>query len=506
MSIFWPSAPAYAETHFKFKLPWSLLYRPWPEVFADAPFQFVPGVVPFVFLVVRDGDRFPVKVCSVEVALKCGSALTSKKFELDLRPAAALEFHELQLGELAPGTYEARVKIALEKQGKLKLVDRWNYPGLRPRPLKFEVLAEEPPKPEGFLVGETHCHTNYSSDHVEFGATPKVLQRAASAVGLDFVCLTDHAYDFAFKRDAYTEAAPPAPRFDELRREVSELAGRPLMLPGEEVSVGNSKGENVHMLAFAPKEYLPGLGDCGRYWFENHPTKKISQLLRETEAHCFAAHPKQLMGELERFVFRRGYWSSADLFQGTAHPVRGLQFWNGVRDEGFYLGRQLWLEELGKGNFLLPLGGNDAHGDLNCTTSVKLPLLRLRATRNHIFGKVRTGIQCGELSVEALTAAFAGGNCFATEGPALSWERSGRNVVFHAKSTGRMGPFRYIRIFGRKLLPNGDLSEAEELHGESRVAAAIETHITAKPEDFAYLRAEAETANGKFALTSAAKL
>ena len=30
----------YAETHFKFKLPWSLLYKPWPEILVDAPFQF----------------------------------------------------------------------------------------------------------------------------------------------------------------------------------------------------------------------------------------------------------------------------------------------------------------------------------------------------------------------------------------------------------------------------------------------------------------------------------
>lgn len=505
MSIFWPSVPAYAETHFKFKLPWSLLYRPWPEVFADAPFQFVPGVEPFLFIVVRDGDRFPVKLLSVEVSLKCAGSVTVKKFELGITPNSGLEFHELKLGELAPGRYEATAKIVLEKQGRQKVVDRWNYPGLKPRPLKFEVLAEALPRPEGFLLGEMHCHTHYSSDHVEFGATPQVLQQAAGAVGLDFVCLTDHAYDFAFRKDDYTKEAP-SPRFDELRREVAELPSYPLMLAGEEVSAGNSKGENVHMLAFAPEAYLPGLGDCGRYWLNNHPTKKIGQLLTETKAHCFAAHPKQLMGELERFVFRRGYWSANDLFQGSAHPIRGLQFWNGVRDAGFNLGKELWLAELGKGNFLLPIGGNDAHGDLNCTTSVKLPLFKLRATRNHIFGKVRTGVQCGEATLGALNEAFAGENVYITEGPALSWERSGKNLLFHAKSNEQMGAFRYIKIFGRRLLPNGKLAETEELHGESRVAAAIETHITAKPEDFAYLRAEAETANGKFALTSAAKL
>ena len=47
----------YAETHFKFRLPWSLLYKPWPEIIFDAPFQFVPGVEPMLWIVVRDADH-----------------------------------------------------------------------------------------------------------------------------------------------------------------------------------------------------------------------------------------------------------------------------------------------------------------------------------------------------------------------------------------------------------------------------------------------------------------
>ena len=59
----------YAETHFKFKLPWSLLYRPWPEILTDAPFQFVPGKMPQLWIVVRDAHRFSVTIKSLEIGI-----------------------------------------------------------------------------------------------------------------------------------------------------------------------------------------------------------------------------------------------------------------------------------------------------------------------------------------------------------------------------------------------------------------------------------------------------
>ena len=258
-----------------------------------------------------------------------------------------------------------------------------------------------------------HCHSHYSADHVEHGASPEVLQQAAKATGLDFVSCTDHAYDFAYTTEDYTkEAESPLTRFDALHEEVRKLnqaTGMPLMIAGEEVSAGNSKGENVHMTVLGPNGYLPGLGDCGRNWLDNKPTFRIPKLLEMTTAHCFAAHPMQPMGYLEKFIFRRGYWSHKDLNLDAAHKIRGIQFWNGIRDEGFKLGRQWWIEELGKGNFLLPIGGNDAHGDLNDTTSVSTPLFSLKHSRNHVFGKVRTVVRINSpLTLDMLNDAFLG--------------------------------------------------------------------------------------------------
>jgi hypothetical protein len=511
----------YAETHFKFKLPWSLLYKPWPEIQTDAPFQFVPGIEPTLWIVVRDAHRFPTLIEKIDISIAGTEDFkASKTVNLQIRATEQFGFYPVKLGKLPAGNYDIDCRISAKRinengeptADKERYFSRWNLPGLKPAPLKIQVLAEEPPKAPGFVAGETHCHTHYSADHVEHGASPAVLQQAAKAVGLDFVSCTDHAYDFAYTTEDYTkEADTPLTRFEALREEVrklNEADDMPLMIAGEEVSSGNSKGENVHMTVLGPEGYLPGLGDCGRNWLDNKPTFRISKLLEMTTAHCFAAHPMQPMGYLEKFIFRRGYWSHKDLNLDASHKIRGIQFWNGIRDEGFKLGRDWWIEELGKGNFLLPIGGNDAHGDLNDTTSVSLPLISLRHSREHVFGKVRTVVKLDSpLTLNSLNEAFAGDNCYITDGPALWWERGEKKVTFHARNTQDFGgAFRYIRIYGRRRNNNGKLAPHEELCMESLVAAPTKTDISVNADNFAYLRAECETATGKFAMTSAAVL
>lgn len=533
----------YAETHFKFKLPWSLLYKPWPEIIFDAPFQFVPGVSPYLWIVVRDANRFPTTIKTAEVLLKhnienafdntlekTSQPDISIHKDLDIEVREQMHFIPLPLGEIPAGTYEVFCKLTVERDGKTQTFERWNLPRLKPVPLRIKVLNEALPIAPGYAAGEMHCHTHYSADHVEYGATPEVLQLAAKAVGLDFVNCTDHAYDFAFTQEDFTkEAESPVPRFQKLREEIAALPSKdengedlPLLLAGEEVSAGNSKGENVHVTVLAPEGYLPGLGDCGRYWLNNKPTLSIKQVLNMTKAHCFAAHPFQQMGLLEKFIFRRGYWKPEDLQLNNKHSIRGFQFWNGIRDEGFKLGREFWINELGKGNYLLPIGGNDAHGDLNSMTAVDLPLISLKHTRAHTFGNVRTVVRIedsvipnenatvipnGVRDPATLNEAFSADNCYITDGPALWWERDGKNIIFHARSNKETGGgFRYIRIYGRQVLPNGKLALEEEVMIGSLVAAPDHADIPVATFGHAYVRAECETATGKFALTSAAQL
>ena len=136
---------------------------------------------------------------------------------------------------------------------------------------------------------------------------------------------------------------------------------------------------------------------------------------------------------------------------------------------------------------------------------MRLPLFSLGNNRHHVFGKVRTVVK-GDATPEALKRAFAGDNCYITDGPALWWERDGDTIKFHAKSTQDLGGgFRYIRIYKRRILATGKWAAQEELCPESLVATSQNETITVHTEGLAYLRAECETASGRYALTSAAK-
>jgi hypothetical protein len=134
-----------------------------------------------------------------------------------------------------------------------------------------------------------------------------------------------------------------------------------------------------------------------------------------------------------------------------------------------------------------------------------------------MFGKVRTVVKLDErretrderdaLSLESLNEAFAGDNCYITDGPALWWERGEKKITFHARNTQDFGgAFRYIRIYGRRRNSSGRLAAQESICMESLVLPPSKTDITVNADDFAYLRAECETATGKFAMTSAAVL
>ena len=110
------------------------------------------------------------------------------------------------------------------------------------------------------------------------------------------------------------------------------------------------------------------------------------------------------------------------------------------------------------------------------------------------------------LSSAEIKQAFAGDNCYITDGPALWWDRDGDTVKFHAQSTQDLGGgFRYIRIYGRRILAGGKWAAKEEICPESLVATSQNETIEVSTAGLAYLRAECETASGRYALTSAAR-
>jgi len=486
--------PDYAEMHYKFKLPWSFLYKKEPEIIIDAPFEVVPGEEAILFIVIREANRFPVTLQKFEAIFCSNSERITKVLPLDEEVKEPFRFIPIPCGKLPSGNYQVQVSVTIEIAGKQKTIQRFNLSGLKRNPLRITVLSEEIPKPDGYIAGDTHAHTYISADPVEFGASPAVLQQAAKSVGLDFVLCTDHSYDFAFSSENYMIRTDASVRYKKLCEEIASLPAYPKIIAGEEVSAGNSKGQNVHLLFPGNPFFVPGEGDCGRKWFKNQPTESIPQIVSKTELPCFAAHPKEQMGRLERFVFRRGDWHEEDLLKGSKNPIAGLEFWNGSRDKGFELGRKFWISELEKGNFILPLGGNDAHGDLNEYTGVKIPLWKLKQSYAHVFGYVRTVVQGSEP-----LSAFRGINLYVTDGPALWWTSQSNVVTFHFKSSKDFGKLQNLTIYAQSETSPKEVSIEAAVQKISDYEALASISLEGKK----YVRAEAETSLQRFALTSA---
>lgn len=512
-----PLSLPYAETHYKFKLPWSPLFRPWPEIFLDGPSFCIPERSPTFYLVLKDADYFPVRVLEVDLVIQGADGKSSKQtLAMDLKCEENLSFLPLAIDfSNFTGDLSLTGKITVENRaGKRRTFLNANFPGITPSPLRIRLLKDFLPYPEGWYAGEMHCHSDYSNDPVEFGAPLEVLQQAGASLGLGFVLCTDHSYDFYYRKVRYMETTDPESNFqsyrsdaERLNQAVREGIGLPVMIAGEEVSCANHLGENVHLLVAGHGTFLPGLGDGGRRWLNNRPDLRIGEVLeRLGDTPCFAAHPRVKVGALEKFVFRRGMWHDQDISPsgmsgGKPAGVAGLQFWNGRRGKDFQEGRAFWVKHLLAGERLLPIGANDAHGDLNRNIGVKTPLFSLYENRNHVFGKVRTVVQAGRKSVEGIQAGLRRGATCCTDGPFLSLTREGSGLRAWARSIQDFGSLEKVTVLAGRKGASAETRIAEWNLDQEK--GPLDFSGTADlPEGATYARAEARTASKRFALTS----
>ncbi|HKP97733.1 MAG TPA: hypothetical protein VJ385_18480 [Fibrobacteria bacterium] len=499
----------YAETHYKFKLPWSPLHKEWPEIFLDGPSFCVPGVKPVFYLAIKDADLFPVRILEIEVLIQ-GEGLSRKlNLPLEVQASENLRFVPLALDFSGlHGTLSLNGRITVEKpNGESRTFLNANFPGISPSPLRLHLLSAPLPYPADWHAGELHCHSDYSNDPVEFGAPLQVLQEAGKALGMGYVVCTDHSYDFYYDKRRYMQRIDPDANFQAYRREALELnrlnAGEgTLLIPGEEVSCGNHLGENVHLLVAGHAEFLPGLGDGGRRWFNNKPDLRVEEILeRLGEVPGFAAHPRSRVGTLERLIFRRGMWHDQDLRPSAGgRTVDGLQFWNGHRGRDFSEGREFWIARLLAGQRISPIGANDAHGDLNRNIGVKTPLFSLYQNRNHVFGHVRTVVHSADKTVAGIQAGLKSGRLFCTDGPFLHLRGAEGSVELRGASLDDFGGFAKVSVLAGT---RGETRERPVREWSWDGRGPVDFSETVRiPAGAAYVRAEARTEGKRFALTA----
>ncbi|MEK7393762.1 MAG: hypothetical protein AAB214_14480, partial [Fibrobacterota bacterium] len=151
----------YAETHYKFRLPWSPLFRALPEMIVDAPWCAVPGQDVPLFLAVHDAHRFPVTLREVRVVVRAGGEMHQERRNLDLR--LDQPFHWVDLpwpGPIVPGQNLVDVLFEVEdSKGRRHKFLNHSLPRLAPTSLDVLRLESAFPFPAGWTSGDLHCHT-----------------------------------------------------------------------------------------------------------------------------------------------------------------------------------------------------------------------------------------------------------------------------------------------------------------------------------------------------------
>ncbi len=423
----------YAETHFRLPGLFSLLDKKQPEILVDVPHRLQQGQDLPVLLLVKDSHRFPVLLEKVTVRI-ADRIWTYPLNEPVDRPLWHRLFHLPNIPvENGRATVEAVVQAQIN--GRRQEIYSDNFAGASHRPFPVKVDEEALPGSERCLWTDLHCHSAYTDNQVEFGPPLPALLAMAKAIGLGAVAITDHSFDLDDQADDYLAADTELGKWRALHEEAQALnaANEIKIICGEEVSVGNRRRRNVHLLILNDPAFYPGSGDSGEKWPRIRPQEKVAQVLRRLSplAAAFAAHPEAQPPWPQRLVLARAKWSAEDY---ATPGLQGLQIWNGEDASGWKDGLSSWVRLLLAGHRLAIIGGNDSHGDFNRVRHVRVPFWSILESTHHVFGAVRTGLYGPPpRSIDRMVSALQAGCTLVSNGPfAQLWldgRSSGETVV-----------------------------------------------------------------------------
>jgi len=406
---------SYAEIHYHYRFLYPKYFRKEPEIIADLPIRCIRSIsskLP-VLIIVKDSHMFPIELLSISVVVNANGSFSSQEFDINekLKQKYYSKILEVDISQIkANEQLKINVTIQYYINGKKKAVINDNYPGLKKIPFECYLTESKLPFPEGWYAGEPHYHSIYTSDQVEFGADIPATVKMAKTIGLSWFFITDHSYDLDDSENSYTINDPNIPKWKKMLNEAHHNDEKDFrVIPGEEVSIGNSKGRNVHLLAINHPDFIEGSGDSAEKWFKNKSKRHledIKDLLNESNLFI-AGHPNEKIPILQKLTLRRGNWSLDD-FQKSGIGL--LQLINTSHFPDVLKAINHWRSMLLQGKRFYILAGNDAHGNFNVMRQIKSPFWKLFASHDQVFGKFFTafkyknnepvqGIKNGELIV-----------------------------------------------------------------------------------------------------------
>ena len=544
---------AYAETHYRFTGFPSRYFKREPEIIFDLPRRLEPGADLPVILLIKDADRYPISVESIEATIRQKQPSETIKFQLPVSKVTDYLFYQIftiQNSQLPQGGFEINIAFKYASKGKIKKAQNDNHRGTRHKPFKVYHNSESWPKDNGWYAGDIHAHSDATDDFVEFGAPIEVYAKMGPPLGLSFMAITDHSYDIDDEPGKYYAPDLDLKRWKHLSKSISESNANPgfIIIQGEEISCGSKDSRNVHLLGLNMNRFIPGYGDSAESWFNNSPTSPIGQVAGEITGQGglpVAAHPGEKPTFLEKLLLNRGPWTFDDCDSDDFHH---LQILNGRRTDSFFAGIALWRKLLIEGHHKYVVAGSDAHGNLNRLRQIRMPFLNFRESDRQTFGCSRTLVYLGDTppSAFSILEAIRRGNCIITDGPFINLffknsdserripgdtiENMGTSdwqLNIELKTTEEFGPLGKMRIY------YGDINKRKESmliyedafpktyhdHFESlNITNALNsnvlpgTHqkkdfrydsgITPSPKLNGYIRAELTTVKGNICLTN----
>ena len=123
---------------------------------------------------------------------------------------------------------------------------------------------------------------------VEFGAPLESTYIASKALGLDFVCNTDHSYDIDDKIGSWIEPDENLTKWNNsqilIKKMNLENKFNNFIIPSEELSLHNSKGFNIHALILNNKTFLiigAGINTNSSPTIKNYKATSLSFIIKK---------------------------------------------------------------------------------------------------------------------------------------------------------------------------------------------------------------------------------
>jgi len=405
----------YAEIHYRLKYLKPRYYRKLPEIIADVPSRIVKNItnkIP-ILIIVKDADLFPIILENVFVEILTAEKEIRKNFAFGKKIAVAYysQILEIDLKDISTEqVLSVKVNFEISEHGKKYTFTNDNYYGIKS---DFRCYYSENglPYPQNWFAGEPHFHSNFTADQVEFGSDIVATKKLAKAMGLKWFFVTDHSYDLDDAETNYLKNDKNLPKWEKMLAEAKQSDEEDFrVLAGEEVSIGNDKKKNVHLLIVNQPEFIFGDGDSAEKWFHNKPHNylaQLSEIVGNSGVLTIAAHPQEKVPFLQKILLRRGNWSEIDYRRSG---IRFLQIVNNSEMSEITKAIIYWKNLLLKGYKFFILAGNDAHGNFNVMRQIKIPFWKLFTSHKQIFGKFQTvfhfpqndpinGLQNGEIII-----------------------------------------------------------------------------------------------------------